>query len=114
MTRHALFLLAVATLGAFAIGCDVDVTKEGSLPNVTAEPGRLPEVKVTKEGELPDIDISGGELPKVDVEPADVDVETKTKTVEVPDVDVDVDTDKETIEVPDVDINDPDQPDDDN
>jgi hypothetical protein len=52
--------------------CDVDQTEEGSMPEVSVEEGNLPEY---------------------DVEPAEVQVETGTDTVEVPTVDVDVTTD---------------------
>lgn len=46
--------------------------------------------QVETQGELkaPDVDISGGEVPNVDVEAADVEVGTKTETIEVPTVDV--------------------------
>jgi hypothetical protein len=46
--------------------------------------------QVNTEGQLkaPDIDVSGGEVPQVDVQAADVDVGTKTETIEVPTVDV--------------------------
>jgi hypothetical protein len=46
------------------------------------------DVDQTKEGELPEVDVRGGQVPEYDVETADVDVGTKTTTVEVPDVDV--------------------------
>jgi flagellar basal body-associated protein FliL len=46
--------------------------------------------QVNTQGQLkaPDVDISGGEVPQVDVQAADVDVGTKTETIEVPTVDV--------------------------
>lgn len=68
-------ILAVAMAGSALLGlsaCDVDQTEEGDLPEVNVE---------------------GGALPEYDVEPADVDVETGTTTVEVPTVDVDVNQD---------------------
>jgi hypothetical protein len=46
--------------------------------------------QVETQGELkaPDVNVSGGEVPNVDVDAADVDVGTKTETIEVPTVDV--------------------------
>ena len=65
----------------------------------------------TKEGELPEVEVKSGEMPEYDVKTADIDVDTETKTVEVPDIDVD--TEKKTVEVPDIDVDMPDeQPDD--
>ena len=75
--------MAVAAL----IGCDVDKTQEG----------RMPEVEVTDEGQLPKYDVDGPE----------VEVGTTTKEVEVPDVDVDVHTEKKQMEVPTVDVKPP-------
>lgn len=46
------------------------------------------DVDQTEEGEMPDVEVSGGNMPEFDVETADVDVGTKTTTVEVPTVDV--------------------------
>ena len=63
-------LIVAALIVPFALGlaaCDVDQTEEG---------------------EMPDVEVSGGNLPEFDVETADVDVGTKTTTVEVPTVDV--------------------------
>lgn len=70
-------LIAAALIVPFALGlaaCDVDQTKEG---------------------EMPDVEVSGGNLPEYDVETADVDVGTKTTTVEVPTVDVEMPGDAE-------------------
>lgn len=53
------------------------------------------DVDQTKEGELPAVEVEGGELPEFDVETAEVDVGTKTTTVEVPDVDVKMPSDAE-------------------
>ncbi|MEQ8659684.1 MAG: hypothetical protein RLW62_02585 [Gammaproteobacteria bacterium] len=64
-----------------AVGCDVDQTQEAKLP---------------------DVDVEGGQMPKYDVQPADVDVQTETRTVEVPDVDVG--TEEVEVTVPDVDM----------
>lgn len=53
------------------IGCDVEKTQEGELPNVDV-----------------DVDSEGGQMPKYDVETPEVDVGTEKETVTVPDVDV--------------------------
>ena len=45
-------------------------------------------VNQTQEGSLPDVNVTGGSLPKVDVDAADVNVTTETKTIEVPKVTV--------------------------
>ncbi len=79
-------LIATATLLGFAtIGCDVDQTREGRLPNM-------------------DVDVSGdpGELPQYDVQGPDVDMQMERRTVEVPEVDVQM-TEKE-VTVPNVDV----------
>ncbi len=68
-------IVAMAFVGSALLGlsaCDVDQTEEGSMPEV---------------------DVEGGNLPEYDVEPADVDIDTGTTTVEVPTVDVDVNQD---------------------
>jgi hypothetical protein len=46
--------------------------------------------QIETQGELraPEVDISGGEVPNVNVQAADVDVGTRTETIEVPTVDV--------------------------
>jgi len=46
------------------------------------------DVEQTEEGSMPDIDVEGGNLPEYDVDAADVDVGTKTETVEVPTISV--------------------------
>ena len=53
------------------------------------------DVDQTKEAELPEVEVKGGQVPEFDVETADVDVSTKTTTVEVPDVDVKMPDDAE-------------------
>jgi hypothetical protein len=53
------------------------------------------DVDQTKEAELPEVEVKGGQAPEFDVETADVDVGTKTTTVEVPTVDVDMPDDAE-------------------
>lgn len=39
--------------------------------------------------EAPKVEVTGGEVPSVDVDTADIDVGTKTETIEVPTIDVD-------------------------
>jgi hypothetical protein len=46
------------------------------------------DVDQTKKAELPEVDVKGGQMPEYDVQPAEVDVKTKTTTIEVPDVDI--------------------------
>ncbi len=64
----------VRALGIFALlsasACDVDQTKEGSLPDV-------------------EVNASGGQMPEFDVDGPTVNVGTEKKTIEVPTVDVD-------------------------
>ncbi|MDQ3204929.1 MAG: hypothetical protein M3Q40_00115 [Pseudomonadota bacterium] len=63
-------ILAFALSSAFALAaCDVDQTQEGELPEV-------------------DVNAQGGQMPAYDVETADVDVGTRTETIEVPTMDV--------------------------
>lgn len=54
-------------------------------------------VTQTEEGEMPDVDVKveDGKVPEYDVDAADVDVKTETKTIEVPDVDVTMPEDKD-------------------
>lgn len=65
-------------------------------------------VDKTEEGEMPDVDIQAesGELPEYDVDWANVNVATRTKTIEVPKVVVV--TEKKQVEVPYIDVNTPD------
>lgn len=65
--RKASLALAIAAVLPLA-ACDVEQTREGDLPEV--EGGQLPEYDV-------------------DVDAPDVDVETDTAVIEVPDVDID-------------------------
>ena len=46
------------------------------------------DVDQTKEAELPEVEVKGGQMPEYDVEPAEVEVGTEKKTIEVPTVDV--------------------------
>ena len=67
--RKNFALLALGGLSISLAACDVDQTQEA---------------------EAPEIKVEEGQLPAYDVEPANVDVSTGTKTVEVPTLDVDV------------------------
>lgn len=78
-------LLAIAVT---IMSCDID--KKGKV--------ELPEV---------DVDVEDGNLPKFDVDWADVDVSTTTKTVEVPKVVVVME--EEEVEVPTIDVDMPDE-----
>ena len=83
--------VVLITMAAFLfMGCDVD--KKGDV--------ELPEVDV-------DVDAEAGNLPEFDVDWADVDVSTTTKTVEVPKVVVVME--EEEIEVPTINVNMPDE-----
>ena len=67
----AVVLLALIVVAAFAFGLvDVNQTKMAALPDVKVE-------------------TSGGQAPAFDVKTADINVGTKTKTIEVPTVSVD-------------------------
>jgi hypothetical protein len=46
------------------------------------------EVRKKEDGEMPKVSVEGGKVPKYDVEPADVKIEQKQKTITVPDVDI--------------------------
>ncbi|WP_282780880.1 hypothetical protein [Phaeodactylibacter xiamenensis] len=74
-----LFTLALISL----ISCDVDQTQEGEMPDV-------------------DVNVEEGEMPEYDVDWADVDVNTTTRTIEVPKVVVVME--EEQVEVPVVDV----------
>ena len=53
-------------------------------------------VEKTEEGELPDVSVEGGALPAYDVETPEVDVDTKTIPVTVPDIDVEMPDEPDT------------------
>lgn len=75
-----LILLVLAAIAAYALGLfSVSQTDKGALPSVQ-------------------IDAKGGDLPSFDVNAADVSLETKNTTVEVPTVEVQ--TKETTVEVP--------------
>jgi hypothetical protein len=64
-----LALLTGTALTLALVGCDVDQTQEGKMP---------------------DVDVTEGQLPEYDVDTPDVDVEMEKEVIEVPDVDVDM------------------------
>ena len=67
----ALLVIVALVVAAFALGfIDIDQTKTTKLPDVKVE-------------------TSGGQAPAFDVDTADVDVGTKTETIEVPTVTMD-------------------------
>ncbi len=79
-----LILVVLAAIAAYALGLfSVDQTKEGALPTV-------------------EVNAEGGQLPSFDVDAADINVDTKDTTVEVPTVEVN--TKKTTVEVPTVSV----------
>lgn len=67
-TASVMGIAVVASVGI--MGCEIEQTEEGSLPDV-------------------DLSVEGGNMPEYDVETADVEVEYETREVQVP-VDVDV------------------------
>ncbi len=81
--KQLALLCAMGLSGALLIGCSVEQTEEGDLPDV-------------------DVTAEGGKLPAYDVDAADVDVNTREATVDVPKVDVY--TEEEQVTVPTVDI----------
>lgn len=86
----ALLVVVALVVAAFAFGLiDIDQTREAKVPEVTVE-------------------TSGGQAPAFDVETADVDVGTKSTSVDVPTVDVD--TTKAEIAVPTIDVKPADSP----
>ncbi|MDY8109652.1 hypothetical protein U0C82_10935 [Fulvimarina sp. 2208YS6-2-32] len=46
------------------------------------------DVDVTQEGSLPEVNVEGGELPEADVQTGDVNVGSEERTVEVPTIDI--------------------------
>ncbi len=64
--KVAFFAAALSSMFALS-ACDVQKTQDGEMPKVTAE---------------------GGQLPKYDVETAQVEVGTETRTIEVPTAEV--------------------------
>lgn len=72
-----------AVLGFALVGCDVEKTREGEMPDV-------------------DVDVQEGQMPAYDVDGPEVDVNMEESKVKVPDVDVDME--EKTIKTPDIDI----------
>ncbi|MCC9642042.1 hypothetical protein LOC71_07125 [Rhodopirellula sp. JC740] len=77
---------------AFAtVGCDVEQTREGELPdvdvNVEGDPGQLPGYDV----DAPEVDMK---MEETQVEVPDVDITTEEKTIKTPDIDVDLPADE--------------------
>jgi hypothetical protein len=83
MRWRAMLLATCLVIGT--VGCTVEKTEEGRMPDV-------------------DIDVEDGNLPKYDVDAPDVDVTVRDRVIKVPDVDIDVDTERRTVPVPDVDV----------
>ena len=99
MTQSAKLLTGIA-IGAVAIFAlvtliDVDVDGDVEVPGVEVSGGDI---------DLPNVETSGGEMPEVEVDTADVEVETREETVEVP-TDIEVETEEETVTYPTVDMN---------
>jgi hypothetical protein len=97
-------IITAAAVGAVAIFAlvalvDVDVSGDMEVPNVDMVGGNI---------EMPSIETSGGEMPAVDVNTADVEVGTESRTVDVP-TDVNVETEERTIEYPTIDIDTPEE-----
>lgn len=85
MLKQCLSIFCAGGLFMATVGCDVEQTSEGRLPDV-------------------DVDAEPGEMPSYDVDTPDVDMSMEEKEIDVPDVDVDVDSEKKTMSVPDVDV----------
>jgi len=87
MLKKSLSITTAVLLAAGLAACDVEQTQEGSVD--------LPKYEVTKteEGHI--------QAPKAEVTPADVDVKTEEKTVEVPTIE----KEERKVDVPDVDVN---------
>ena len=81
--KHLALLCAMGLSGALLIGCSVEQTEEGELPDV-------------------DVTAEGGNMPEYDVDTADVEVGTRETTMDVPKVDVY--TEEEQVTVPTVGI----------
>jgi hypothetical protein len=74
-------LRSLLVLPLVTVGCDVDQTEEG---------------------EMPEVEVRGGNLPEYDVDTPEVEVRTEQKEIEVPDVDVT--TERKSVNVPDIDV----------
>ncbi|QDV63540.1 hypothetical protein [Crateriforma conspicua] len=89
MKTPLLTTLLAGSLAFATVGCDVDQTQPGEMPDV-------------------DVDMEPGTMPEFDVETADVDVSMEKQPVDVP-TDIDIETEEQMIETPDVDIDLPDE-----
>lgn len=67
MLRFLTMFLVAVTLAFGMVGCDIEQTEEG---------------------ELPEVEVEGGNMPEYDVDTADVDIEAETEVITVPDVDI--------------------------
>jgi uncharacterized lipoprotein len=76
-------LLMALCLVLATVGCSVEQTEEGRMPDI-------------------DVDVEEGNMPKYDVDAPDVDVEMEDREISVPDIDIDVE--KRTVPVPDIDV----------
>ncbi len=47
------------------------------------------DVNKTQEGEMPEVSVDGGQMPKYDVDTPDVDIEMEKREIEVPAVNID-------------------------
>ncbi len=47
------------------------------------------DVNKTQEGEMPEVSVEGGQMPKYDVDTPDVDIEMEKREIEVPAVNID-------------------------
>ena len=83
-------ILPIALATVLFTSCDIKKTDKAELPEVDV-----------------DIDAEAGELPEYDVDWADVDISTRTETVEVPKLVVVME--EEEVEVPTIDVNMPDE-----
>lgn len=102
MNKLTIAAVLAATLGF--VGCEVEQTEEGALPDVDvdATAGQVPKYDVdvtqTQEGEVPDVDVDveGGKLPEYEVHGPDVTIGTQEKTITVPDIDIELPEDTDT------------------
>jgi hypothetical protein len=87
--KKLLTLFATSALAVFMVGCEVEQTEEGEMPEV-------------------DVEATEGEMPEYDMDTAEVDVESETETIKTPEVGLQ----EEQVQVPDVDVEMPDEGDD--
>ncbi|GEM_PF-2025354 len=92
-------VIGAAAIFALVTLVDVDVSGDLEVPNVEMVGGNI---------DLPEIETSGGEMPAVDVNTADITVQEREATVEVP-TDVDVKTEERSVSIPTIDIDTPEE-----